>query len=467
MYIKLNFTKPQPPSIFFEAIYIALANSTGVNAITNLAGFRSAVDATSGALKTEISTLDSSSEIVNQSYSPLSLPTVNYYTGDAIATPSKSSLTIKFTVYDASTTSWLQITPTTFTHSDGNAGNLTLASNATTTNATAPYIFSSGKISPPQTWNSAGPTTSYSYFAYISPYAIAWASSKSTLTKSGWNTTSGPWANTVQNGPYLSTQYTRLDAWNSDGNGVIPVCWINGYSASYRSSYYGLSYTGDMTWPNSGNYTFNPAFGSYATASGNAAFSVMNTINASARSDGNWVTTDYGITGPTGSSNYNAGVQVSYGTHIRGYQDQTPLTNTNILGSITGPTQSFTVVNPKLDKTTVVENSVSRSAFYGIQGAALFDQSTLSAQFFRWPGITGPTGSSQIVASYILQPIVWNRVDYNNIGGLITDKAGVYLFNGDFLPGDEFTVSSSGITYSIWPLADGWSQRIGFAVPKK
>jgi len=467
MYIKLNFNTPQPPSIFFEAIYISLANANTVNNISSLSSAVSGSGSAQLIQAFSASTLNStSSEVVNSSYSPLSLPYVNYYTGGATPSPSTSSLTIKFTVYDASTTSWLQITPTTFTHSDGNAGTLTLSSNTTTTNATPPYVFSSGKISPPQTWNAAGPTYSYSYFAYISPYAIAWASTKTGWTKSGWNSSSGIWSNTIQNGPYLSTQYTRLDAWNTDSNGVIPVCWINGYSASYRSNYYGLSYTGDMNWSSGSNFTFNPAFGSFSS-SNNTAFSVMNTINASARSDGNWVTTDYGITGPTGSSNYNIGVQVGYGTHIRSFQDQTPLTNTNISGAPTGPTGSFTNQNPRLDKTVITENAVTRSAYYGIQGAALFDQANLSGQFFRWPSITGPTGSSQVVGSYILQPIVWNRVDYNNIGGLITDKAGVYLFNGEYLPGDEFTVNSSGITYSIWPLADGWSQRIGFAVPKK
>jgi hypothetical protein len=65
----------------------------------------------------------------------------------------------------------------------------------------------------------------------------------------------------------------------------------------------------------------------------------------------------------------------------------------------------------------------------------------------------------------MLQPLLWNRADYNNIGGLISDKSGTYLFNGDYAAGDEFT--SGGTTYAIWPLADGWNQRIGYAVPKK
>jgi len=43
------------------------------------------------------------------------------------------------------------------------------------------------------------------------------------------------------------------------------------------------------------------------------------------------------------------------------------------------------------------------------------------------------------------------------------------LYNGDYYPDDYFSYAPSGgssNTYAIWPLADGYTRRLGLAVPK-
>jgi hypothetical protein len=62
-------------------------------------------------------------------------------------------------------------------------------------------------------------------------------------------------------------------------------------------------------------------------------------------------------------------------------------------------------------------------------------------------------------------PILWRCSFYGNTGGNTSAQTGVFLFNGDYFPGDEFT--NGGITYKIWPVWAGYSDRIGLAVPKQ
>jgi hypothetical protein len=62
-----------------------------------------------------------------------------------------------------------------------------------------------------------------------------------------------------------------------------------------------------------------------------------------------------------------------------------------------------------------------------------------------------------------LMPFGWEANYYGNHGGNATDQCGVYIFNGDYVPGDTFTYNST--VYMIWPMCNGYSQRVGFAVP--
>ena len=61
-------------------------------------------------------------------------------------------------------------------------------------------------------------------------------------------------------------------------------------------------------------------------------------------------------------------------------------------------------------------------------------------------------------------PLVWSCNYYGNSGGNVTSQGLFYIFNGDYSPGDEFTYN--GITYAIWPSYQGYTNRLGLAIPK-
>lgn len=60
--------------------------------------------------------------------------------------------------------------------------------------------------------------------------------------------------------------------------------------------------------------------------------------------------------------------------------------------------------------------------------------------------------------------IGWELSYYGCWGGSASQLLGVYLFNGDYSPGDEYTIGS--VTYMIWPLWNGYTGRLGLAIPK-
>jgi hypothetical protein len=62
-----------------------------------------------------------------------------------------------------------------------------------------------------------------------------------------------------------------------------------------------------------------------------------------------------------------------------------------------------------------------------------------------------------------LMPFGWEATPYGNYGGNASDQNGVYIFNGEYTPGDTFVYNTK--TYMIWPMYQGNSQRVGFAVP--
>jgi len=62
-----------------------------------------------------------------------------------------------------------------------------------------------------------------------------------------------------------------------------------------------------------------------------------------------------------------------------------------------------------------------------------------------------------------LMPFGWEANAFGNHGGNASDQNGVYIFNGDYVPGDTFTYNNK--VYMVWPMYSGYSNRLGFAVP--
>ena len=69
-------------------------------------------------------------------------------------------------------------------------------------------------------------------------------------------------------------------------------------------------------------------------------------------------------------------------------------------------------------------------------------------------------------ATFANMPLGWDNFFYGAHGGNVSEESGVYVFNGDYQPGDTFSVG--GKVYMIWPMYyySGYSNlRIGLSVP--
>lgn len=101
-------------------------------------------------------------------------------------------------------------------------------------------------------------------------------------------------------------------------------------------------------------------------------------------------------------------------------------------------------------------NAVSNSVNVGV---SIYGKAVTTTAAERYPS---PDNSGY---GFALLPITWSLSNFMMAGGNMSDQTGVYVFNGDYAAGDGFTYNSK--TYVIWPLYDGFSNRIGIAVPKE
>ena len=85
-------------------------------------------------------------------------------------------------------------------------------------------------------------------------------------------------------------------------------------------------------------------------------------------------------------------------------------------------------------------------------------------------GLSNVAGSRFIAAdlksqAYALLPLCWASRFYNVQGGSLTDRAGIWWYNGDYFPGD--TLVYNGKTYVLFNGALDQSARIALAVPRE
>lgn len=90
----------------------------------------------------------------------------------------------------------------------------------------------------------------------------------------------------------------------------------------------------------------------------------------------------------------------------------------------------------------------------------------------RWPALFTTQGVRWISAdltkqTYVMLPITWRQNVWDVNGGNLTDKTGVYWFNGDYFPGD--TLTYSGKTYVLMPLGicQNDTYRTALALPRE
>ena len=114
--------------------------------------------------------------------------------------------------------------------------------------------------------------------------------------------------------------------------------------------------------------------------------------------------------------------------------------------------------------------------FGGLTARAGADNAVLTADpktgGSRWPALFKTQGVRWVSAdltkqTFVMLPITWRQNVWNVNGGNLTDKTGVYWFNGDYFPGD--TLTYSGETYVLMPLGvcQNDTYRTALAIPRE
>jgi hypothetical protein len=100
-----------------------------------------------------------------------------------------------------------------------------------------------------------------------------------------------------------------------------------------------------------------------------------------------------------------------------------------------------------------------------VQTAGTLASAVLPSYSGSYSNVTSNRYPSADLAStgFGLMPFGWEATPYGNYGGNASDQCGVYIFNGEYTPGDTFVYNTK--TYMIWPMYQGNGQRVGFAVP--
>ena len=108
-------------------------------------------------------------------------------------------------------------------------------------------------------------------------------------------------------------------------------------------------------------------------------------------------------------------------------------------------TQSYAANQIQVTGTTTSSTLASYAGGISTAAATRYPNTTLTATGFG------------------LMPFGWEANYFGNHGGNASEQCGVYIFNGDYVPGDTFTYNNK--VYMIWPMYSGYSNRVGFAVP--
>lgn len=247
-------------------------------------------------------------------------------------------------------------------------------------------------------------STIRTFWAYITDKSFVWCATLGTSYTNGWGTTYNN-AGTFM-GPYVNSMYTRYDYWNQDSNGIIPFMYSNprGNSVGYGNTTDGAS-RADFTTPNNSMYTSNQAI---------LPMRVFNIVDAHPA-----VTTSFPIV-------YHPPVNVKLG----------------------GRSEQFVAHTYSLNGTASTAATSSYGRNLAINAAE------------RWP-TTDLSGTG-----FMNQPIGWENSYRGCHGGNLSEQASVYIFNGDYQPGDVFSLG--GKIYMIWPMYGvGYASRIGLSVPKE
>jgi len=213
-------------------------------------------------------------------------------------------------------------------------------------------------------------------------------------------------------GPYFQAQYTRTDPWNTSSNGILPWIMTNPYKYSTGGAFgHIVTDLDNLANPLAQNATLTLPLASAAHVDARPSTTATS-----------WTKQYYQ------PINYGAGPRY------------------NELIGLTG------IGNTNAGTTVTAFSSIS----YPSIGTALFKTSGV-----RW------WSADLTKKTYMMLPITWRHNAYSVSGGNITDRTGIYWFNGDYYPGDTLTFNSK--TYVLMPLGvcQNDTYRVAFAIPRE
>ena len=218
-------------------------------------------------------------------------------------------------------------------------------------------------------------------FCYITNECLIWATYHQSSTPTGYDTTFGNYQ--WYTGPYIFSQYTRYDHWNSSTNGIIPLCYSN-----LRETGNGFRNTDFNARHNLGDVT--------SAGQTLATFRVFNLYS----------------TYPRVGSTYDLRMfeRVNWGSGMR-YNDSLAL-NAEQPGRA-GVTYPYDANIEKLIEST---------------------------DYYRYPSPDLKT------IGFAMYPIQMRASYWGFGGGNLSSQGGFYVFNGDYQPGDEFTYDNKTYT---------------------
>lgn len=409
MYIKLNFTSAKPAYQVFRTVN-QIINTSGIDSI---AALQSA--ATSGSWDATLtSNLNAAnSEIIRTN--DLSYTKSHYYGTNSTKI---YTFTIEHSVFDNTDRKfYTQFTnPTGATLQVLHQMGTTISGGTITSTMMAPTLADSSAVATGTALTLGGTTTGaavtlnaagtggddvFTFWMYITDTCMIWAINNNAAAPVGWPGTYN--VATSLAGPYIMSQYTRDDYWNTDAGAsttFYPVALFN-----YRGTGVGFGVSVDI------GTTFNTPM--YVTADVSAcAFRVLNMIDTSP---------SQATTAPT------------------------VLTNQRVSMTIDGISSSHRPL--ALDSAVTTAGTIS------------YRQLINTAN----PGYKIPD-AALTTAVFGHHDLGWEMSAYCAFGGSMSQKSGFYVFNGDYTPGDEYVVN--GTTYSIWPIYAGFATRLGLAIPK-
>lgn len=473
MFIKLHYTSNKQINTIFRTV-VDIINTSSVTSIASLR-----TRATAASYHADILTgLDDSNSEIIRTVSPTGVQAHSYKP----ATGAYYKITFRFPVHDAGATFTGSISGTTLTVTNIASGSISIGQEiisgaAAGTRITGHLSGTKGStgtytVSSSQTVSSGSLTTQRPYYIQLynpnnapadqrfnigdSITGGTMASSQLLMSRPQDEATAGGTDLTLGNG-YTPTPIETATANTAPANAIRTfwmyitdqgMIWGTTNSTSYNNGW-GTTYNNHLLQSGPWIYGQYTRFDHHNTDS-NGVIPVMFTVPRSS-GQGFGLTTDYGSV-----NNPNITTHATIPFKIYNMIEADPQVGTswpltyfpNVGHTINGISSGNRILNTRvaIDAGTQAQNNQWGKAV-----------STTVAE--RYP-------SSNLAATgFSLSPIGWEYLYKGNHGGNMSDQTGVYIFNGDYQPGDVFGLN--GKVYMVWPLYSGFAARIGLAVPKE